>query len=112
MATPSPTPAPEVVVPKRAPKAFTLSVKRRTSRSFKVRGRLKLPAGVVRADGCAGIVKLTVGKAKKSTIVTGSCTYSRTLKVKRAGSYKVTARFTGNQVLKAKAARSRRFRAA
>lgn len=108
-ATAAPTAAP--APPRKAPRKLTLRLKKLSALAVKARGRLKRPPRVNRADGCRGRVSLVAGPAVKKTPLTGSCTYSRTLKVRRPGSYRVSARFLGNAALTAKSAKRRRFRA-
>ncbi|HEX5622122.1 MAG TPA: Ig-like domain-containing protein [Solirubrobacteraceae bacterium] len=62
----------------------------------RVTGRLILPAGVTRAQGCSGTVKVRLRKARRTATVTRRCTYSARLPF-RPGRARVS--FGGNSVL-------------
>jgi Bacterial Ig domain len=62
----------------------------------RVSGRLVLPAGVTRAQGCSGTVRVRLRKARRTAKVTRRCTYSAKLPF-RPGRARV--RFGGNSVL-------------
>jgi hypothetical protein len=62
----------------------------------RVSGRLVLPDGVTRAQGCSGTVRIRLRKAKRTATVTRRCTYSARLPF-RPGRARV--RFGGNQVI-------------
>jgi hypothetical protein len=62
----------------------------------RVSGRLVLPAGVTRAQGCEGTVRIRLRKARRTAAVTRRCTYSAKLPF-RPGRARV--RFSGNSVL-------------
>lgn len=85
---------------------------------FTVKGTIALPAGVVKQRGClAGTVKVTGKSGTKSAFtpktvkVKKDCTYSTTVTIARKGRVKLTARFSGNTVLKAKSSSTRTVRA-
>lgn len=86
--------------------------------TFTVKGTIALPAGVPKAQGCvAGTVTVT-GKrdtksafAPKTVKIKRDCTYSTTVSIVRKGRVKLTARFSGNTVLKAKSSSTRTVRA-
>jgi Ca2+-binding RTX toxin-like protein len=104
-AAPAPAPAgppatavPTVTVSRVAPRSVSLRIK-----GSRASGTLSLPAGVTRAQGCRGTVKLTV-KAGRRTIATRtvklsrSCTYSARLP-RSSRKIAVKATFGGNDVL-------------
>jgi hypothetical protein len=105
-----------------APRSLSLTASptrdRKRPYTFTVRGTIALPAGVPKAQGClAGTVTVT-GKrgtknafAPKTVKITKACTYSTTVSIARKGRVKLTARFSGNTVLKAKASSTRTVRA-
>jgi hypothetical protein len=62
----------------------------------RVTGRLVLPAGVTRAQGCSGTVRIRLRKARRTATVTRRCTYSARLPF-RPGRARVS--FGGNPVL-------------
>ena len=62
----------------------------------RVSGRLVLPAGVTRAQGCSGTVRIRLRKARRTATVTRRCTYSARLPF-RPGRARVS--FGGNSVL-------------
>lgn len=76
---------------------------------LKVKGKLKLPPGYTRAQGCNGTIALKVKKGKKpiaarKTVVNGKCGYAKTIqispgKVGKAKKLKLTVRFEGNDYL-------------
>ena len=96
-----------VTVIRVAPRSVSLRIKGR-----KVSGTVSLPAGVAKAQGCSGNVKVTV-KAGSRTIATRtaklsrSCTYSARLP-KSSRKLKVKATFGGNDVLSARSSPTRR----
>ncbi|HUR85755.1 MAG TPA: hypothetical protein VMY78_10455 [Solirubrobacteraceae bacterium] len=112
--TPTVTPA------LKTPTGLTAKLKSSRDRSrpysFTISGKLSLPAGVTKAAGCKGTVKLT-GKRGTKTVVTKSatlksdCSYSIKASVKTKGQVKMTVRFDGNSVLKGKNAATRIARA-
>jgi Ca2+-binding RTX toxin-like protein len=100
----------------------TPSADRRAPFVFRTAGRLRLPAGVTPALGCAdGQVSIQV-KAGPKTISTrradlrGDCTFSSTARFAdrkrftRSGRLRFTLRFTGNEVLDRSAAIARNIR--
>lgn len=112
------TPVPSPAAPP-APAATPLTVTRVAPKSVSLRidgskasGTVALPAGVTKAQGCRGTVKLTV-KAGKRTIatrtvkLTRACTYSARLPKSRR-TLKVKATFGGNDVLRARSSPTRR----
>jgi Ca2+-binding RTX toxin-like protein len=105
-----------------APRSLSLTASpardRKRPYTFTVRGTIALPAGVSKAEGClAGTVTVTGRRdsknafAPKTVKVTKACTYSATVSVARKGRVKLTARFSGNTVLKAKSSPARTVRA-
>ena len=90
-----------------APRSVSLRIK-----GAKASGTVSLPAGVSKAQGCRGTVKLTI-KAGTRTIATRtaklsrSCTYSARLPKSRRA-LKVKAVFGGNDVLSARSSPTRR----
>jgi hypothetical protein len=69
---------------------------RHRKRVTRVSGRVVLPAGVTRAQGCEGTVRIRLRKARRTAEVTRRCTYSAKLPF-RPGRARV--RFSGNSVL-------------
>lgn len=116
-------PTPRTTVGRVAPTAVSLSVKPRTDRSapfrFRISGRVKLPATVSPAAGCAtGVVRIRA-KAGRTTIATRraklkpNCTFTKRMtlrRIPRDGRLRVTARFQGNDVLRARSAHSKTVR--
>jgi nicotinamide mononucleotide (NMN) deamidase PncC len=90
-------------------KALRHSLARRT-----ISGRVTLPAGVSRRQGCNGTVTLVIKRAGHSVLnqqvrVSKACKFSRSLTTKRARqSFTAKARFGGNAVL-ASVGGTRRF---
>lgn len=90
-----------------APRSVSLRIK-----GSKASGTVSLPAGVTKAQGCSGTVKLTV-KAGSRTIATRtaklsrSCTYSARLP-KSSRKLKVKATFGGNDVLSSRSSPTKR----
>ena len=77
--------------------ATSLTQRQRHKRGItRVTGRLVLPAGVTRAQGCNGTVKVRLRKARRTATVTRRCTYSAKLPF-RPGRARVS--FGGNAVL-------------
>ncbi len=67
---------------------------------FSVSGRVGLPEGVRTADGCAGAVRVRIGRAKAGRArVRPDCTWRLRVLRRRAGRAKAAARFAGNAVL-------------
>jgi hypothetical protein len=105
-----------------APRSLSLTASpardRKRPYRFTVKGTIALPAGVPKAQGCvAGTVTVT-GKrgtknafAPKTLKIKKDCTYSTTVSIAGKGRVKLTARFSGNTVLKAKASSTRTVRA-
>jgi PKD repeat protein len=88
---------------------------------FKTTGRLGLPSGVTRVNGCKGRVTVTVKAGKKTisrrtTSLRTSCSYSSQVTFrdrKRIGTatrVRVTARFQGNAALSARSSRTHSVR--
>lgn len=97
--------------PRKRPKV-SLTIKPARDRSkpyaFALSGRLTLPAGVTKADGCTGKVVITIKRANKKTVkaytatLKPGCTYKVTAKLPattKPGALKATARFAGNPAL-------------
>ena len=108
------------VAPKRVTARTTPSRDRSLPYRFRTSGRVVLPAGVRKADGCAGKVQVRF-KAGKKTISTRrvnlrkDCTFSRRVSfgIKsrlKPGRLKVEVRFLGNAVLLPKSAPKRYVR--
>ena len=80
---------------------------------FTARGSVSLPAGVTKDEGCSGHVAIRLRRGTR-TVASGNanvrsdCTYSRSFGVasSQEGSILVTARFAGNDVLKARSAKA------
>ncbi len=106
-AAPPATPVTPVTVMRVAPRSVALRIKGR-----RASGRVSLPAGVTKAQGCSGAVKVTV-KAGSRTIATRtaklsrSCTYSARLP-RSSRRLKVRATFGGNDVLRSRSSPSQR----
>jgi hypothetical protein len=106
----------------RAPRSLSLTASpardRKRPYTFTVKGTIALPAGVPKAQGCvAGTVTVTGKRGTKSAFapktvkIRKDCTYSTTVSIASKGRVKLTARFSGNTVLKAKASSTRTVRA-
>ncbi len=78
---------------------------------YRIGGRLLLPAGVSKAEGCEGRVKVRIARANKTVAVRrpavrGNCKYHTRIRVanknlkKRRGQLRVRNKFPGNAVLK------------
>ncbi len=116
----APASTPTVTAALKTPTGLTAKLKAGRDRSrpysFTISGKLSLPAGVGKAAGCKGTVKLT-GKRGTKTVVTKSatlksdCSYSIKASVKSKGQVRMTVRFAGNSVLKGKNAPTRIARA-
>jgi hypothetical protein len=105
-----------------APRSLSLAATpardRKGPYTFTVKGRIALPAGVAKQQGClAGTVKITGKRDGKSAFTPKTaklrkdCTYSTTVTIARKGAVKLAARFSGNTVLKAKSSPARTVRA-
>jgi hypothetical protein len=88
-------------------KALTLHVERRAAHRFRLSGRLRMPAGVSRAAGCRGVVRVDLRRANK-VVARGpahlratrhGCVYSRMLRA-RGRRLVAHARFVGNDALR------------
>lgn len=112
-------------LPKVNPRSFTASTKPRRDakrpHTFTTRGRLGLPNGVNRSQGCRGRVSVQVKAGRKTistrrTSVRRTCTYTSRVTFKnnkrftKSGVLTVRARFLGNDVLRRKSARAHRVR--
>jgi hypothetical protein len=71
---------------------------RRAGRRLIVSGRLRLPAGVGRRDGCAGRITLRAGAAKRTVAVRRTCRIRAVLRTNRRR-VALVARFHGNRRL-------------
>jgi Ca2+-binding RTX toxin-like protein len=106
-AGPPPTAGTTLTVKRVAPRSVSLRIK-----GSRISGTVSLPAGVTKAQGCSGTVKVTV-KAGSRTIATRtaglsrSCTYSARLP-KSSRKLKVKATFGGNAVLGARSSPTKR----
>ena len=118
--TPTPViPPPAPTQPPATAATTTLSVKRVAPRSMSLRikgskasGTLSLPAGVTRAQGCSGTVKVTVTAgsrtiATRTAKLSRSCTYSARLP-KSTRRLKVKATFGGNDLLGSRSSPTKR----
>lgn len=99
----------------------TPSRDRRLPFVYKTSGRLTLPSGVARVDGCAGRVTITfkVGKktiSRRTTALRSSCSYRTSVtfrdrkRIGRRTRLRVIVRFQGNKFLTPKSARTRTVR--
>jgi hypothetical protein len=109
-----------------APRAVTASTKPKKDTTapftFKTTGRVSLPTGVARANGCLGKVSVQVKSAPAKTISTrrvslksnctfaGSVTFKSAERFAKSGKLEIHTRFLGNAVLTAKAARKHTVR--
>jgi PKD repeat protein len=106
---------------RKAPKKLTAAAKPKRDRTlpyvFKTSGRLTLPTGVTRADGCTGRIKVTVKVGKKTvssrtTALRTSCTYSTSVTFRNrarlgvAKSVRISVKFQGNKALTPKSAKT------
>jgi hypothetical protein len=106
-----------VTVPKFKSKV-SVSIKRENVSGGKARrtvsGKVTLPAGVTKAQGCSGKVAVVIKRAGRSVFnqqvsLSKSCTFTRSVTAKRGNqSFSVSAKFGGNAVLTTSAT-SRRF---
>jgi len=90
---------------------------RRRPYRFRIRGRVKLPSGVRKADGCRGEVRVRIKRKGRSRTVTRarakvrrSCRFSRRVRLGgrrlgRRGTLRFTVRFRGNALLLPKTVR-------
>jgi hypothetical protein len=98
--------------------SLSLKIAKKSLHGGKVRrtvsGKLKLPSGVTKAQGCTGSVNLVITRAGRSLLnqqvkLSKACTFSRSVTAARGNqSFSVSARFGGNAVL-ATANETRRF---
>ena len=79
---------------------------KRTSKTkgWRIQGRLNLPSRVTPAQGCSGRVTLVLKRGSTTLVnqqlsLKKDCTVSKSIRVARRGTYKLTARFEGNSVL-------------
>jgi alpha-tubulin suppressor-like RCC1 family protein len=100
--------------------ALSLGVKPKRDRAapYRLRAAGKLTGFLVDPATCAGTVKVTAKKGRKAVakrvkvkLSSGRCSYTASMKVTGAGTWKVTASFAGNGSLRARSAQARRFRA-
>jgi Ca2+-binding RTX toxin-like protein len=108
--------------PRRVSATVTPIRDRRGPYRFRTRGTVSMPTGVTRTQGCrAGTVSVTVKRASRTIStrrvkLSKACTYSSTVRFASRGRLgngrlRITARFGGNSVLKARNASARRVRA-
>lgn len=110
--------------PRAVTSAATPGRDRRAPYTFRSSGRVRLPTRVTPSQACGeGIVSVQVKRGTATTVSTRrvtlrrDCTYATSVtfgnrsRLGRSGRLKVTARFLGNKVLKARSARSRFVRA-
>ena len=77
-----------------------------TTKGWRIAGRLALPMGVSASQGCrSGRVTLVLKRsgatlANEQVAVTRGCTFSKTIRVPRRGTYELTGQFGGNAVLR------------
>jgi len=115
-AAPAPAPAPAPVTAPRAP-APRLLVRvarardRRAPYRFSVSGRLVLPRGVTRAQGCRGTVALRLGAVSRTARVGARCTFTARLTLPRRGRARLRVSFRGTAALAPVPARTRALRA-
>ena len=112
----------DAAIKRLAPKRIDVKVTPSRDRSrpfrYRVSGKVVLPTGVTRANGCAGRVSVQIKRGRKTIstrrrTVTGACTFvSRVTfgdktRLPRSGRLKVTVRFLGNGVLLPRGAKSK-----
>ena len=77
-----------------------------TTKGWRIAGRLALPMGVSASQGCgSGRVTLVLKRsgatlANQQVALTRGCTFTKTIRVPRRGTYELTAQFGGNAVLR------------
>ncbi len=111
-ATPTPSPGSGYYDIKRKPKITAFAKPKRDKKkpfAFRVQGKLKLPAGVTKAAGCKGTVRITAKKGKKVLAkrrngIKSTCKYKsrvklRTKKAGKRGTVKFKVEFLGNDRL-------------
>jgi uncharacterized protein DUF4394 len=110
-ATPTPTPTPTATPGQRVKPGLTVTIKPKRDRAkpfkFKVKGRLALPDGVAKADGCKGRVRITAKRktkrfARTFTPVGKACGFAKKVKLRKAGKRgkaRFAVRFGGNRAL-------------
>jgi hypothetical protein len=108
---PPPPPPPVVIVKPAAAKSVSAKVKPSRDRSkpysFTFSGKVSLPAGVTKANGCKGTVTVTLKNGKKTVTtkkasVKKDCTYSAKVKVSKKAKMKASVKFGGNSAVGAK----------
>jgi hypothetical protein len=108
--TPPPPPPPVVSKPAAA-KSVSTKAKPTRDRSkpyaFTFSGKVTLPTGVTKANGCKGTVTITLKKGKKTVTskkatVRKDCTYSAKVKVTKKAKMTASAKFGGNAAVGAK----------
>ena len=107
--------------PARVTAAVTPSRDRSRPYRFRTRGTVRRPAGVTAAQGCSGTVTVTVKRGGRTIStrrakLTRTCAYASTVTFgsrRRLGTgrLRITARFGGNAVLKARSSPRRNIRA-
>ncbi|MFL5869000.1 MAG: hypothetical protein ACJ766_18000, partial [Thermoleophilaceae bacterium] len=83
---------------------------------FRTSGRIVLPGGIARPDGCRGrvTIRATRGRrtlARKRARVRSNCHFRVRWRLRRTGRVRVRVRFGGNSLLQPRRARTRRARA-
>jgi copper(I)-binding protein len=100
---------------------FSLSLRpsrdRKAPYAYRATGRLQRPATVAPSQGCSGTVIITAKRGSKTvathrTILNRNCEYRTTLKFRSrlASRLRLTATFSGNDVMSGRASRSRSVR--
>ena len=85
---------------------------RRRPYRFTASGRVALPEGIRPADGCAGVVRVRLGRgATRRAKVGATCRWRLRLRLRRPGRAIARIRFAGNEVLLPSRLRLRRVRA-
>ena len=85
--------------------------------AFTVRGTVRMPAGVTRAQGCGSGTVTVAGRRGSRTVYTRTvtirkdCTFSVRARIGARGRVRFTSRFAGNDVLSAKTSSARNARA-
>jgi Regulator of chromosome condensation (RCC1) repeat len=98
--------------------SLALIPKRDRGAPFRLTAKGKLSGFLVDPATCAGTVKVTAKKGKKAVVKrvnvklgSGRCSYTASMKVTGAGTWKVTASFAGNGSLRARSSAARTFAA-
>lgn len=124
VAPPAPAPAPPVarVRPRKLSASTTPKRDRKSPYTFRTKGKLSLPDGISKAQGCTPVSRVTVTFKHGSKTVSSrrvklksDCTYSSKVTLKNSkslgnGGLTVKARFAGNAVLLSRSAKTQAVR--